>query len=149
MKPGLAAVKAFEAKYPPLTDLPPIVQAKLSLLPKYGEPGEAKAYAAAVMADGLKRGDLRLLGLVSSILRNETANKDSLALAVKAAEECVRIHGGNDARSLLDLAGALLASGDKAKAKEVARRAVEAAAAETPAVREEVEKESRQFGAEK
>jgi hypothetical protein len=148
MKPGLAAVKSFEAKYPPLTNLLPVVQAKLSLLPKYGEPGDAKAYAEMMVADGIKREDFRLLGLASSILRNETANRDSLALAVKAAEACVRIHGGNDARSLLDLAVALLANGERAKAKEVARKAVEAAAGETPTIRQEIESEARRLMAE-
>jgi thiol-disulfide isomerase/thioredoxin len=63
LKPGLQTLKQFEAKYPPLTDLLPVVQAKLSLLPKYGNSGEAKEYAEAIVTRGIKRDDVRLLGL--------------------------------------------------------------------------------------
>ena len=120
MKSGLDALEQFEAKYPPLTDLLPVVQAKLSLLPKYGNPGEAKEYAEAVVAKGIKRQDVRLPGLAYSILRNEKESEGSLALAVRSAEACVRIDGGNNAQSLLNLADAYFVSGDKDRAKEYA-----------------------------
>jgi thiol-disulfide isomerase/thioredoxin len=148
MKPGLGALMELEAKYSPLADLLPVVQAKLSLLPKYGNPGEAKKCAKAIVAKGIEREDVQLLGLAYSILRNEKESKESLALAVKAAEAVVRIDGGKDARSLLNLADAHLVSGDTAKAKEYARKAIEAAAGEPPTVREEIEKAARRLGTE-
>lgn len=147
LKPGLDALKGFEAKYPPLTDLLPVVQAKLSLLPKYGNPGEAKEYAEATVAKGIKQKDVRLLTLAYSILRNDKESKESLALAVRAAEACVRIDGEKDAQSLLNLADAYLVGGDKAKAKEYARRAIEAAAGEPPDFRQDIEKRARELGA--
>jgi thiol-disulfide isomerase/thioredoxin len=148
MRPGLGALKELEAKYPPLADLLPVVQARLSLLPRYGKPGEARAYAEAVVADGVRRRDGQLLGLACSILRNEAGSRESLALAVRAAEARVRIDGGADARSLLDLADAHAVSGDKAKAKEYSRKAIDAAAGEPPAARAEIERDARRLAAE-
>jgi hypothetical protein len=149
MKPGLNALKQFEAQYPPLTNLLPVVQAKLSLLPKYGDPGEAKVYAEAIVSKGIQREDVRLLTLAYSILRNEKESKESLALAVKAAEACVRIDSGKDPQSLLHLADAYFVSGDTAKAKKYGRQAIEAAAEELPTVQQDIEKEARRLGAEK
>jgi thiol-disulfide isomerase/thioredoxin len=148
LKPALEALKDFEAKYPPLTDLLPVVQAKLSLLPEYGNPGEAKKYAEAIVAKGIKQKDLRLLTLAYSILRNEKESKESMALAVRAAEACVHIDDGKDAQSLLNLADAYFVSGDKTKAKEYAHKAIDAAAGDSAAVRQDIEKEARRLGAE-
>src|SRR5205085_2072829 len=149
LKAGLRAVKALEAKYPPVADLLPIIQAKLSLLPKHGDPGEGKEYAEAVVAKAVKQNDRVVLELAYSILRNEKENKDLLALAVRAAEVRVRIDGGRDARSLLNLSDAYLVSGDKAKAKEHARKAIDAAAGESSTFQQDIEKEARKLGAEK
>jgi hypothetical protein len=68
---------------------------------------------------------------------------------VRAAEACVRIDGGKDAQSLLNLADAYFVSGDKARAKEYARRAIKATAEEPPTVQQDIEKEARRLGAEK
>jgi hypothetical protein len=149
LKPGLNALKQLEAKYPPMADLLPVVQAKLSLLPKYGKPGEAKEYADEIVTKGIKREDVRLLELAYSILRNERESKESLSLAVRAAEACVRIDGGKDAQSLLHLADAYFVSGDKIKAKEYACRAIAAADGKSSALEESIEKEARRLGAEK
>jgi thiol-disulfide isomerase/thioredoxin len=59
LKPDLDALKRFENKYPPLTDLIPVVQFKLSVLPKYGDPGEANEYAAAIVTKGINAKPLR------------------------------------------------------------------------------------------
>jgi hypothetical protein len=146
-KAGLRAVKAFEAKYSPLTDLLPIVRAKLSLLPKHGKPGEGKEYAEAVVAQAIKQNDDAVLGLAYSILRNEKESKELLALAVRAAEAHARLDGGKGAQSLLDLADAYHVSGEKAKAREYARRAIAAAQAESPDFRRHIEKAARRLGA--
>jgi thiol-disulfide isomerase/thioredoxin len=148
LKAGLRALKEFEARYPPLADIPPLVQAKLSLLPKHGNPGEGKAYAEALVAKAIKQKDVRVLGQASSILRDQKGSKELVALAVRAAEALVRIDGGKDAQSLLRLADAYLVSGDKAKAKEYARRAIDAAAGESSTSRQDIGKEARRLGAE-
>jgi len=149
LKPGLRAVKEFEARYPPAADLLPIIRARLSLLPKHGDPGEGKEYAEALVAKAVRQSDVVVLELAYSILRNEKESKDLLALALRAAEARVRIDGGRDARGLLDLADAYLVVGDKARAKEYARRAIAAAAGEPSDLRQDIEKEARRLGAEK
>lgn len=148
-KAGLRALEEFEARYPPLADFFPAVRAKLSLLPEHGKPGEAKRYADALVAKAIRQKDVLLLELAYSILRNEKENKDSLALAVTAAEAHVRIEGGKGAQSLINLADAWFVSGDKAKASEYARKAIEAAAEESAPFQQHIEKEARKLGAEK
>jgi hypothetical protein len=68
---------------------------------------------------------------------------------VKAAEAEVGIDGGKDPRILLNLADAYFVSGDNTKAKEYARKAVDAAEGEPAAFRQYAEKEARRLGAEK
>lgn len=145
-KAGLRALKAFESRYPPLADLVPSVRAKLSYLPKYGQAGEAKEYAERLVARAAERGDRLNLTLVASILRlgDGKEDKELLAVAVKAAEAEVRLTGGTDAQALLNLAGTWSVAGDAAKAKEYARKAVEAAAGE-PAAKESIEREARRL----
>ena len=65
---------------------------------------------------------------------------------MRVAEAHVRIDGGRDAQSLLNLGEAYLVSGDKAKAREYARRAITAAASESSVFQEYVEKEARKLG---
>jgi thiol-disulfide isomerase/thioredoxin len=146
-KAGLRSLKAFEAKYPPLADFLPSVRVKLGYLPKYGEAGEAKEYAEGLVARAVKRGDRLNLSLVSAILRSGDGkeNKELLAVAVKAAEAEVRLTGGTDARTLINLASTYSAAGDAAKAKEYARKAVEAAAAEPVALKKYIEGEARKL----
>jgi hypothetical protein len=149
-KAGLQAIREFEARHPPLADYFLAAACKLSLLPKYGKPGEAKAYADALLAKAVKKEDVRMLRQASMTLRAEgKEDKELLALAVSAAREVVRIEGGSAPDSLLELADAYFASGDKNKAKEYADKAVAAARAEPSAIRESIEKEARRLGAEK
>jgi thiol-disulfide isomerase/thioredoxin len=146
-KAGLQALKAFEAKYPPLADFVPSARAKLSYLPKYGEAGEAKRYAEGLVARAVKRGDRLNLSMAASILRlgDGKENKDRLAVAVKAAEAEVRLAGGADARSLINLASTYSVAGDAARAKEYARKAIEAASGEPAALKESIEREAQRL----
>jgi thiol-disulfide isomerase/thioredoxin len=146
-KAGLRALKAFEAKYPPLADFLPSVRAKLSYLPKHGDAGEAKEYAEGLVARAVKRGDPLNLSLVSAILRlgDGREDKELLAVAVKAAEAEVRLTGGADAQALINLAGAYSATGNVAKTKEYASKAIEAAAREPAALKESIEREARRL----
>lgn len=149
-KAGLQAIKEFETKYPPLADHFLAAVFKLGLLPKYGKPGEAKAYSEALVAKAVRNDDVRMLSQTSRILRTEgQKNEELLALAVRAAEAAVRIEGGKDAQCLIELANAYSAVGDKAKAKEYARKASVAASGEPSALKESIEKEARRLGAEK
>jgi thiol-disulfide isomerase/thioredoxin len=145
----LRALEKFEARHPSMADFFLSVKLKLSLLPKYGKPGEAKDYAGALLAKATKREDQQVLALASSILRQGHAKgeKDLVALAVKAAEAQVRITGGKDARTLLELADAYFVSGDKVRAKEYARKALGASDEESSTFKQYVEKEARRLGA--
>jgi thiol-disulfide isomerase/thioredoxin len=146
---GLRALKDFEAKYPPLADFLPVVSIKLHELLKKGNPGEGKAYAEALVAKAIKQNNAVVLEMAYLQLRDQKESKGLVALAVRAAEALVRIDGGKDAPSLLRLADAYHVSGDKAQAKEYARRAIEAAAGESAAFQQDIEKEARRLGAEK
>jgi thiol-disulfide isomerase/thioredoxin len=148
-KAGLRALGEFEAKYPPLADFLPVVHAKLFLLLQQGNPGAGKEYAEKLVAKAIKQNNVVVLELAGLQLRNQKGSKELLALAVRAAEALVRIDGGKDAQSLLRLADAYLVSGDKARAKEYAGRAIDAAAGESSTFRQEIEKAARKLGAEK
>jgi hypothetical protein len=148
-KAGLLALTEFEAKYPALADFLPAMRMRLSALPKHGKPGEAKAYAEALLARAVKKNDMLTLGMMSSILRRGDGkeSKDLLALAVKAAQAEVRIAGGKDALTLLNLADTYSVSGDQARAKEYAQKAIDAVADESPELKQYIEKEARRLGA--
>src|SRR5262249_43467998 len=150
-KAGLRALKAFEVKHPPLADFVPSVRAKLSYLPKYGQAGEAKEDAELLVARAAERGDRLTLTLVASILRLGDGKEDKalLTVAVTAAEAEVRLTGGTDAQALLNLASTWSVAGDSAKAKDYARKAVEAAAGEPAAAKESIEREARKLLGEK
>lgn len=83
--------------------------------------------------------------MVASILRLGDG-KDSpelLAVAVRAAEAEARLAGDKDAEALLNLATVHLAAGDRAKTREYARKAVEAAADGPRELRLSVERDAK------
>jgi thiol-disulfide isomerase/thioredoxin len=145
----LRALKEFEAKYPPLADFLPACGLKLGLLLQRGNAGEGKEYAEALVAKAIEQNNVFLLEFAHWQLHDQKESKELLALAVRAAEALVRIDGGKEAHSLLILADAYFVNGDKAKAKEYARRAIDAAGGESAPVKESIEKEARRLGAER
>jgi thiol-disulfide isomerase/thioredoxin len=145
----LRALAEFEARYPPLADTLPACGLKLGVLLNRSEAREGMEYAKTLVAKAIEQNNVILLDFAHAQLRNQAESKDLLALAVRAAEARVRVDGGTNAWSLLRLADAYLINGDKTKASDYARRAIEAAAGESPTDREEVEKEARRLGAKK
>jgi len=146
---GLRALMEFEAKYPALADCLPVVTAKLYVLLKHGNPDQQKEYAEALLRKAIKQNNVIVLEQVCLQLSDKKESKELVPLAVQAAEAIVRIDGGKDPYSLLRLAGAYLTSGDKAKARDYARKAIGGAKEESSSVYEYVEKEARRLGAEK
>jgi thiol-disulfide isomerase/thioredoxin len=144
----LRALKQFEARYPPLADFLPAANIKLDLLLRQGKADEGKQYAGALVAKAIKQHDGVVLDFAYSQLRDQKS-KELVGLAVRAAEALVRFNGGKEPHSLLRLADAHFVSGDRARAKEYARRAVEAVAGESATFRQDIEKEARRLGAEK
>jgi len=149
-KAGLKEIKRFEAKYPQMIDFTPWVRTRLSYLPNYGETGEATKYAETLVARAIMQKDVQVLRMASAILRlgDGKENRALLAIAVKAAEAEVLIDGGKDAGSLINLADTHFVSGDKAKAKEFARKANDAASGEPAAFRQYIAKEAVRLGVE-
>jgi len=145
----LKALKDFEAKYPPLANNPVFVRVKLSHLPTVGEVDEAKKLAEEVVAKAIKQDDPAALSMVSALLRSRTGSKELMALAVKAAEAMVRMAGDKDAPALINLAQTYFDVGEKAKARVYARKAVEAAAGESAALKRRIEQQARMFDDEK
>jgi thiol-disulfide isomerase/thioredoxin len=144
---GLRLLKDFEAKYPALANNPIILRVKLSLLPEVGEVDEAKELAEAVMARAITQDNPSALIQVSSLLRLGPGkkSKELLAVAVKAAEAALRLAGEKDARALINLASTSFQAGDRAKAGEYARKAVEAAAGESAALKQSIEQEAKRI----
>jgi thiol-disulfide isomerase/thioredoxin len=146
-KSGLKAVTDFEARYPAMENIWPFVRAKLSQLPRFGRPGEAKEFAEAMVARGIEQGDPFALGMVSSILRlgDGKESKELLVVAVKAAEARLQMTGDKDASALIDLASSYFVAGNKAHAKEYARKAVAAAAGESIQFKQYVEQQTKKI----
>jgi thiol-disulfide isomerase/thioredoxin len=140
---GLRRLKEFDEKYPLLADTLPTAGIKLHLLLKEGK---GKEYAGTLVQKATQQKNLFLLELAYQQLSGHKENKDLTALAVRAADAIVRIDGGKDAQSLLRAADAHLVNGDKSTAKELARKAVDAANGEPAALREHVEKEVLRLG---
>jgi thiol-disulfide isomerase/thioredoxin len=147
-KAGLRALKQFEARYPPMANTLYSVKIKLSLLPKVGELDEAKKVAEAAVAKALDGHDPSGLRQVAALLRNGPGkeSKELLAVAVKAAEAAVRVAGDQDARVLIDLAETYFVAGDKARAREYARKARDAAVGEPTALKRSIEEVARKLG---
>lgn len=119
------------------------------LLMKQANPGDAKDYADKVLAKAIQQKNVFVLQWLNVALLEKKENKELMAVAVRAAEALVRIDDGKDAYSLIRLANTYRVSGDSAKAKEYARKAIDAAAGESPADQQEIEKEARKLVAEK
>jgi thiol-disulfide isomerase/thioredoxin len=146
-KAGLKALKEFEARYPQMANNSVILRPKLSALPRVGELGEAKKVAEAVIVKAIKQGNSASLLQVAALLRNGPGNtsKELLAVAVKAAEAAVQVTDGRDGSALIDLSETYFAAGDKVKAREFARKAVEAAAGESATRRESIERRAKKM----
>jgi thiol-disulfide isomerase/thioredoxin len=145
---GLKALADFEAKNPALKDIPYFTGPRLAALLKAGKPGEAKQRAESVMKKAEKYGDTAALYAVSATLRAQAKdNKDLMALALKAAEGMVDTAGDKDPVALINLASTYFAAGDKAKAKEYRKKAVEAASKESPGLKRRVEEEAKKIDA--
>jgi len=124
-KVHLQALLELEAKYPAMGNTPPFVRGKLGLLVSSGEVSEAKKLAEAMIAKAIEWEDPLALGMVSAFLRRGQGeeSKELLPVAVNAAEARIKVVGDQDVRALIDLADAYGAIGDKAKAREYARKA--------------------------
>jgi hypothetical protein len=146
-KAGLQALKNFEIKYPPLANNPYWLRERFGVLMKAGPVEEVKKFAEAMVTKATKQEDPMTLWMVSMCLCSDEAkaNKELIDLAVKAAEAMVQVAGDKDAVALINLASTYFAAGDNAKAKEYARKAIEAAAGEPAALRQSIERQAKRL----
>jgi thiol-disulfide isomerase/thioredoxin len=133
-KASLQAFVDFEAKYPSMGHSPMFARGKLFHLATAGDVGAAREFAEAMTAKAIQQDDPKALSLVSAALRwgalhrgQGRGSKELLAVAVKAAEARAKVAGDQDAQALIDLADTYGGIGDKAKAREYARKAGEVA----------------------
>jgi thiol-disulfide isomerase/thioredoxin len=126
---SLKALADFEARHPELKKIPYFVSPKLSLLIQSGKTDEARKMAEEVVDHASKQDDTAMLRSASTVLRSGKAkdNQDLLALSLKAARAMLQAAGDKDAMAQLNLAETYFAMGDKAKALDHGRKAVEAA----------------------
>lgn len=142
-----AALKAygdFKKKRPNLAKSIFLATMKLSLLLKLDRQLEAKAEADRLVEEAKAHDDGGLLGRVASTLSGPGTkdNKMLQVMAVRVAEMALKANGEKDLNSLLTLASAHFAAGDKAKAREIGAKAVEAA---DPKVKKAVENIVKRF----
>jgi thiol-disulfide isomerase/thioredoxin len=147
-KASLQALKDFEAKYPPLANNPYWLRERFNALLKAEPVDEVKKFGEAVMTKATEQQDPLALWTVAAFLSSDEGkrNKELMALAVKAAEAMVEVAGDKDAIALINLANIYFSAGDKGRAKEYARKAVEAATGESAALRQYIEQQAKKLG---
>jgi len=125
----LAKFTAFDKKHPLLSKIPYFTGTKLSLMVEAKKPEEAKKAAEKILEGAIKGDDTRAMQTVSASMRSPGAkdNKDLMALSLKAAEALLKSAGDKDMLALYNMAETQFAKGDKEKAKEYGKKAVEAA----------------------
>jgi thiol-disulfide isomerase/thioredoxin len=126
---GLKALADLEANRPNVAKAPYLIAPRLNLLLKAEKYDEVKATAEGLMAKAVKQEDPTVLRTISTVLQSAAARdrKELAKLSVEAAEIGVKLAGDKDAVALLTLAQAYFAAGDVEKAKEVGRKAIDAA----------------------
>jgi len=123
----LEKLAAFDKKYPELAKIPYFLGPKMNLLIQAKKPDEAKKLAESALKSAAKYDDANTMFSVSTAMRSAKDNKDLLALSLKAAESMMKAAGDKDLRALFCLAEAQFANGDKEKAKQNMKKAIEAA----------------------
>ncbi len=140
------AMTAFDKKYPELSQIPYTTASKLGVLFKAGKTNEAKQFATSLVKKAEKYEDVLALRSVSLALsQNAKHDKEMMSLAVKAAEAVVTASGDKDAMALINLANVYFAAGEKDKAREYGKKAVEAAAATPGRLKDVIEAQAKKF----
>jgi thiol-disulfide isomerase/thioredoxin len=130
---ALKALSDFEKANPLLAHIPYFVGPKLNLLIKAGKVAEARKDAEGVIKRAVKQDDSMALFTVSNALRSAKGDKESQALALKAAKDMLKVAGEKDALALYNLAESYFATGDRTKAAEEMTKAI--AAADNPGMK--------------
>jgi len=148
-KATLKTLANFEKKNPALAKIPYFIGPKMSLLIQAGNVKEARKMAEDVMARAIKQDDAMTLRTVSTVMRSGKAkdNKEAQALALKAANAMLKVAGNKDWGALYNLAETHFALGDRAKAREYGKKAIDAA--DSPRLKQLLEKQVARYADEK
>jgi hypothetical protein len=142
----LKAIEEFEARHPGMAHAGYFTGQRIGALIKLKKTNEAATAAERAVDEAARWGDVTRLRAVSAALREAAKDDKALsATALKAAEGMVTAAGDKDPMALLNLATTYHALGDKEKAKEVGKKAVEAASKEPAALRRRVEQEAKKL----
>ncbi len=125
----LAAFEKFEGKFPAVAHQGLLRPIRMGLLMENERYDAAWKLAEEVVAEGMKKNDVQALNEIAWMIVDPGAGieKPNLELALKAAEAANKITEGNDASVLDTLARVYWAMGEKSKAIETQRQAVEKA----------------------
>jgi hypothetical protein len=124
----LDKLAAFDKKYPEFAKIPYFVGPKLNLMIKAKKTGEAKKLGEQVLEAASKHDDTSMMMTVSSVMRSdEGKDKDLLALSLKAAEALLKTSGEKDMLAQYTMAETRFARGEKDKAVEHIKKAIDAA----------------------
>jgi thiol-disulfide isomerase/thioredoxin len=142
---SLKAIDEFETRNPALAKIPYFVGPKMNLLLQAGKTDEVHKMAEEVMTRATKQDDTMMLRTVSASLRSPAAkgDKDLLKLSLKAANAMLQAAGDHDAGALINLAETYFATGDKEKAREYGKKAVDAA--DSPGMKRYIEQRVKTF----
>jgi thiol-disulfide isomerase/thioredoxin len=143
----LKALKEFEARRPGLANLPFFVAPRIMFLIGTKHYDEAAKAAATAVAKAVELGDTAGLRTVVKVLQSPDAKgqKGLSELSLKSADELVKMAGDKDYVALLTAAEAYLAAGDKAKARDLGKKAITAAADEPADTRKEIEEITKRY----
>lgn len=144
---GLKTLADFETKYPMMKDVPYFRAGRLTAMLKLGKMDEAKKAAQQMIDKGMKQEDPIVLQTVSSVMRSPAVkgDKDAIQMSVKAAEAALKLAGDNDALALVNVANSYFAAGDKAKAQEYGKKAMAAAEADSPGLKNYIQGQVKKF----
>jgi thiol-disulfide isomerase/thioredoxin len=120
---------AFDKKHPELSKIPYFTGPKINLMLQAKKTDDAKKFAEKILEGAIKNDDTGAMQTVSATLRSPNAktNKDLMALSLKAAEAMVKVSGEKDMLAMYNMAETQFAAGNKAKAVEYGKKAVDAA----------------------
>jgi thiol-disulfide isomerase/thioredoxin len=125
----LEKIATFEKKHPALANIPYFTGPKLSLLVKAKKTDQAKKMAEKVIETASKHDDTSALATVAANLRTDEAkkSKELLDLSLKAAKALLKAAGEKDLMALYTMAETHFARGERDKAKEFCKKAIDAA----------------------
>jgi thiol-disulfide isomerase/thioredoxin len=138
---ALKALQMFEAQRPGLASLDNFMAPRIALLLATKHVDEAAKVAEAAVAKAVEHGDPGPLQTVAKVIYStpEAKGQKALsALSIKAADELLKLSDTDDLTALLTASEAYFAAGDVAKARELGKKAVAAAASDPEETRRDV-----------